>query len=123
MPLSEQEQRLLDEMERHLMRNDTDVVTPREGRTISYRNVTIGALLILLGIGALVVGVSTHMIVGIVGFLAMLGGVILAATPAKVDLTDLADTARAPRPQRTSATFMDKMNDRWDRRHEAGDDR
>ena len=27
MPLSEQEQRLLDEMERHLMRNDADVVS------------------------------------------------------------------------------------------------
>jgi len=40
MPLSEQEQRLLDEMERHLMRNDADVVSaPTDGRTLSYRNI------------------------------------------------------------------------------------
>ena len=46
MPLSEQEQRLLDEMERHLMRNDADVVSaPRDGRTLSYRNIVYGTIL------------------------------------------------------------------------------
>ena len=45
MPLSEQEQRLLDEMERHLMRNDADVVSaPRDGRTLSYRNIVYGTI-------------------------------------------------------------------------------
>ena len=59
MPLSEQEQRLLDEMERHLMRNDADVVSaPRDGRTLSYRNIVYGTILVLLGLGGLIVGVS-----------------------------------------------------------------
>ena len=45
MPLSEQEQRLLDEMERHLMRNDADVVSaPRDGRSLSYRNIVYGII-------------------------------------------------------------------------------
>ena len=45
MPLSEQEQRLLDEMERHLMRNDADVVSaPRDGRALSYRNIVYGTI-------------------------------------------------------------------------------
>ena len=58
MPLSEQEQRLLDEMERHLMRNDADVVTaPQHGRSLSYRNIVYGTILVLLGLGALIVGV------------------------------------------------------------------
>ena len=56
MPLSEQEQRLLDEMERHLMRNDADVVSaPTDGRTLSYRNIVYGTVLVLVGLGALIV--------------------------------------------------------------------
>ncbi len=89
MPLSEQEQRLLDEMERHLMRNDADVVSaPRDGRSLSYRNIVYGTVLVLLGLGGLIVGVATDLevvsiIVGVIGFLVMLGGVILAVTPTR----------------------------------------
>jgi hypothetical protein len=124
MPLSEQEQRLLDEMERHLLRNDADVVSSdREGRSINYRNVTIGAILVLAGIGGLVAGVATQLIVvGIVGFAAMLGGVILAATPTKADPSRMAGASRVNPPRRASAasssSFMDRMNDRWDRRQD-----
>ena len=85
MPLSEQEQRLLDEMERHLMRNDADVVSaPRDGRTLSYRNIVYGTILVLLGLGGLIVGVSQQLIVvGVIGFVIMLGGVLLAVTPGR----------------------------------------
>ena len=59
MPLSEQEQRLLDEMERHLLHNDADIVSAPSGdRTLSYRNLVYGAVLLLIGIGALVAGVA-----------------------------------------------------------------
>ena len=83
MPLSEQEQRLLDEMERHLMRNDADVVSaPRDGRTLSYRNIVYGTILVLLGLGGLIIGVSTDLVVvGVIAFIVMLGGVVLAVTP------------------------------------------
>ena len=58
MPLSEQEQRLLDEMERHLLHNDADVVSAPSGdRALSYRNLVYGALLLLAGVGGLIVGV------------------------------------------------------------------
>ena len=85
MPLSEQEQRLLDEMERHLMHNDADVVSaPRDGRTISYRNVVYGSITVLVGLGLLVLGVAIpQIIVGVVGFVFMVGGVILAVTPTR----------------------------------------
>ncbi|WP_375384563.1 DUF3040 domain-containing protein [uncultured Microbacterium sp.] len=119
MPLSEQEQRLLDEMERHLMRNDADVVSaPRDGRTLSYRNIVYGAILVLAGLGGLVVGVSTGIIiVGVLGFLVMLGGVILAVTPTRGIGHVEAEPGR-PSKQKSSASFMDRMNDRWDRRRE-----
>lgn len=121
MPLSEQEQRLLDEMERHLLRNDADVVSAPDGaRTLSYRNVVYGTILVLVGLGALVIGVSTQLIwVGVIGFVLMLGGVILAVTPTKVS-ADHVPAPRKPGPATASAakatSFMDRMNDRWDRR-------
>ena len=85
MPLSEQEQRLLDEMERHLMRNDADVVSaPSDGRSLSYRNIVYGTILVLLGLGGLIVGVSQQLIVvGVIGFVVMLAGVLLAVTPTR----------------------------------------
>lgn len=121
MPLSEQEQRLLDEMERHLMRNDADVVSaPRDGRTLSYRNIVYGTILVLLGIGGLIAGVSTGLVViGVIAFVVMLGGVMLAVTPTRGAARTPAD-GRRPRSSTppSSTSFMDRMNDRWDRRQD-----
>ncbi len=118
MPLSEQEQRLLDEMERHLMRNDADVVSaPRDGRSLNYRNIVFGTILVLLGLGGVLIGVSIPLlVVGVIGFVVMLGGVVLAVTPTR----GLGSSAPAGK-QRPTATaqrssFMDRMNERWDRR-------
>ncbi len=120
MPLSEQEQRLLDEMERHLMRNDADVVSaPRDGRTLSYRNIVYGTVLVLLGLGGLVVGVAAPLIVvGVLGFIIMLGGVVLAVTPTR-GLGKI-PTAEPQRPSgaKAGSSFMDRMNDRWDKRQD-----
>ena len=66
MPLSEQEQRLLDEMERHLMSNDADVVTA-PSRALSYRNIVLGSILVLAGLGALIAGVSIGFNTGVLG--------------------------------------------------------
>ena len=77
MPLSEQEQRLLDEMERHLMRNDADVVSaPSDGCSLSYRNIVYGTILVLLGLGGLIVGVSQQLIVVGGGGRAVHGGTV-----------------------------------------------
>lgn len=126
MPLSEQEQRLLDEMERHLMSNDTDVVTA-PSRALSYRNIVLGSILVLAGLGALVVGVSIGfntgflgIAIGVVGFLLMVGGVVFAVTPMRGSApTAPVASASGPRaPRAASTSFMDRMNDRWDRRRE-----
>lgn len=126
MPLSEQEQRMLDEMERHLLQHDADVVTAPSGdRALSYRNLVYGALLLLAGIGGLVaavaagdsVGVVGSIILGVVAFLAMLGGAILAFTP--VRRTSPGAPVTKPRGTKThDSSFMDRMNDRWDRRQD-----
>ncbi|MGO2659915.1 MAG: DUF3040 domain-containing protein [Mycetocola reblochoni] len=123
MPLSEQEQRLLNEMERNFYSSDADVVSPMgsgRGRP-SYRNIVIGALIVLVGIGGLIAGVGlSSPIIGIVAFVLMLGGVLFAITPSKSSSSTPAQSEkpRAAARAASSATFMDRMNDRWDRRNE-----
>ena len=118
MPLSEQEQRLLDEMERHLMNNDADVVhAPRDGRTLSYRNIVYGTVLVLVGVAGLIAGVAVPIIaIGVIGFVIMLGGVVLAVTPTHSAASSAA-RSHAKAAGKPAASFMDRMNDRWDRRH------
>lgn len=126
MPLSEQEQRLLDEMERQLMHNDADVVHAGARQTLSYRNLLLGALLVLAGLGAVIGGIAlwntvlvAGIVLGVAGFAAMVGGVILALTPAKEQPADQAPRAgaRPSAPSRAAGqSFTDRMNDRWDRR-------
>ncbi|MFF7292909.1 DUF3040 domain-containing protein [Microbacterium sp. NPDC008134] len=123
MPLSEQEQRLLDEMERHLLHNDADVVSAPSGdRALSYRNLVYGALLVLAGVGGLVAGVIVGdvwgIVIGVVGFAAMLAGVMLAVTPVRRAVPAATSSEKPTAKRQDSASFMDRMNDRWDRRHE-----
>ncbi|MFB8190965.1 DUF3040 domain-containing protein [Microbacterium sp. NPDC055988] len=122
MPLSEQEQRLLDEMERHLLHNDADVVSAPSGdRALSYRNLVYGALLLLAGVGGLVAGVILGgvwgIVVGVIGFAAMLAGVMIAVMPVRRS-TPAEPRERTTSKRQDSASFMDRMNDRWDRRQD-----
>ncbi|QTX04915.1 DUF3040 domain-containing protein [Agromyces archimandritae] len=126
MPLSEQEQRLLDEMERSLYRNDADFVQAVRGRRgrVDYRAIVLGILLAVVGIGVLIAGVALQLlIVGIVGFALMFGGVLLAITPSR--RSTAAAAAAEPRAtgsrRAASGGFMDRLNDRWDRRQEGRD--
>lgn len=125
MPLSEQEQRLLEEMERNLYRNDADFVAAVSGRgRPNYRSIVLGILLALAGVGGLIAGVALQqLIVGVIGFGVMFAGVLLAITPSK---RSGAARAQAPKsgtqaPRRSNAGFMDRLNERWDRRQEDRD--
>ena len=118
MPLSEQEQRLLDEMERSLYRNDADFVATvgSHGSRPNYRMIVIGAILGAPGIAGIVAGVITQLpLLGVVGFLIMFVGVLLALRrwEAPAEPTESAATGYAKH-----ASFMDRMNDRWDKRQD-----
>lgn len=121
MPLSEQEQRLLDEMERNLYRNDADFVAAVgggvAGRTTdpSYSACCSPSR----ASGGLIAGVALQLlIVGVLGFALMFAGVIIAITPAKGSAARR-PTAPSGKPTRTSnAGFMDRLNERWDRRQD-----
>lgn len=127
MPLSEQEQRLLEEMERSLYQNDADFVPTtgqRRGRP-NYTILVLGALIGVLGIATLVVGVIIRQpFVGILGFIIMFVGVLLAvAPPRKMTAPPSGAPGSGPaprghRPNANSESFMDRLNERWDKRQD-----
>ena len=84
MPLSEQEQRLLEEMERSLYHNDADYVATVSGRG-GKRNYTTIVVGILVGTG---LGALAHYTADNVGHPA---GVFRDLRPGDCDLTDLSD--------------------------------
>ncbi|PCN46602.1 hypothetical protein Csp2054_16300 [Curtobacterium sp. 'Ferrero'] len=126
MPLSEQEQRLLEEMERSLYQNDSDFVarvTRRQGRP-TYTSIALGVLGALAGVAVVIVGlVIRQPLIGILGFVIMLAGVLFALRPGM--RAPKAKTPRAPKAgtggsSRSSSggSFMDRMNERWDKRND-----
>jgi len=123
MPLSEQEQRLLEEMERSLYHNDADFVASVGVSRLrpNYRSIAIGVLLAVVGIVALIAGVALQLLwLGIVGFVVMFTGVLLALSPGKTMRGMSAQSAPGRRPAqgRTDQGFMDRLNERWDRRQD-----
>lgn len=115
MPLSEHEQRLLDEMERSLYHNEADDVTTVGGGRArpNYTAIALGIIAGVIGIALLLVGVVSRLaVIGLVGFAIMFAGALLAIAPPRrlsMDRGRPPGTARKP-------SFMDSLNDRWDRR-------
>ncbi len=124
MPLSEHEQRLLDEMERSLYHNDTDFVnTSSSGLSRpNYRAAALGALIAIAGIGALVAGVITRLpVVGVIGFAVMFAGVLIALSPRRGSSSTDSPTQSRPTAGAAAnhqAGFMDRLNERWDKRQD-----
>jgi len=118
MALSEHEQRLLEEMERGLYENEADILTTLgEKRQPNHTAIALGVIIALAGVITMVVGVySAVTLVGVIGFAVLFAGVMVAvATPGK----KIAPSASAPSAtsrSTNSASFMDRMNERWERR-------
>ena len=126
MPLSEQEQRLLEEMERNLYQNDADfvaTVSQRRGKP-NYSIIAIGILIGLAGVATLITGVVLRQsLIGLLGFVVMFAGVLVAITPprsgGKAGKSGSSGQG-APRATSTprSSSFMDSANERWDKRQD-----
>jgi hypothetical protein len=120
MPLSEQEQRLLEEMERSLYHNDADFVATVGNRRVrtNYRSVVVGIIVGIVGIAVTVTGVVSHIaVVGIAGFVVMFAGVLIAVSAPRGSL----GAAPAEHPRARKVGFMDRMNDRWEKRQDERD--
>ena len=118
MPLSEHEQRLLDEMERSLYHNEADdVTTVGAGRARpNYTAIALGIIAGVIGIVLLLVGVVSQLpVIGLIGFAVMFGGAMLAIAPPRRLRVDRAGQPRSAGARRRPS-FMDSLNERWDRR-------
>jgi hypothetical protein len=121
MPLSDHEQRLLEEMERNLYKNEADVMNTADFRRApNYTAIAVGVLIGLAGVVTMVVGVSLDItLVGVLGFGILFAGVMVAvAFPGAPSDGAEAQPPRAPRATSPagSSSFMDRLNDRWERR-------
>lgn len=123
MPLSEHEQRLLEQMEKALYAEDPKFATSLRstpGARAARGRASLGVLAILGGLGLLVGGVATNLAaLGVAGFIAMLVGsvVVYTAFTSKAVVAETGETPEAPQaPKPSSPGFMDKMEDRWRRR-------
>lgn len=123
MPLSEQEQRLLEEMERSLYHNDADFVSTvgnRRGRP-NYRTVALGVLLAVVGVAAVVTGVVLRQpLIGVAGFVVMFAGVLVAISSPRRGVA-ASEQERPMAGTAHRASFMDRMNERWEKRQDEQD--
>ncbi|MDX3640761.1 DUF3040 domain-containing protein [Streptomyces sp. MB09-02B] len=128
MPLSEHEQRMLEQMERALYAEDPKFASALEGsglRTYTRRRVYQAVAGFLVGIALLMAGMVAQQIwVSVVGFLVMLGCAVLAVTgwrkapkPGEQP-ADATGTAGARRQTRQRRSMMDRIEQRWQRRRD-----
>ncbi|MEU5435814.1 DUF3040 domain-containing protein [Streptomyces sp. NPDC020719] len=129
MPLSEHEQRMLEQMERALYAEDPKFATALEGsglRTYTRRRVYQAVAGFLVGIALLMIGIGQGIWISVVGFLIMLGCAVLAVTgwrkaprrgeqPAGGGGATRRQAARAPKQ-----SMMDRIEQRWQRRRDEG---
>ena len=128
MPLSENEQRLLEQMERALYAEDPKFASAMRGaarRSGTGRRLLIGTAGIVAGLVLLVVGVAQQLVVlGVLGFVFMLAGTAYAVSAQRRHgPTGVVGPSGKVRPassttRRRRGSFMQRFEERWDRRRD-----
>ncbi len=124
MPLSDHEQRLLEQIERALYAEDpkfASTVSSTDLRTHARRRVRRALVLLVLGMVALLAGVMVPSIaVGVAGFCIMLGSAGYAASQYKrlAGRPDLrvAGSDRTPKRKSRRVSLLQRMEERFRRR-------
>ncbi|MFJ9340980.1 DUF3040 domain-containing protein [Streptomyces sp. NPDC101733] len=129
MPLSEHEQRMLEQMERALYAEDPKFATALEGsglRTYTRRRVYQAVAGIVVGIALLMTGVIWQEVlwISVVGFLVMLACTVLVVTgwrkapkPGEQPVSGSTDAAAHGRG-RQRRSMMTRIEERWQRRRD-----
>ena len=107
MPLSEHEQRLLEQIERALVDDDpkfASSVRTGDRRLKARRKMQLGGLLVLVGLAVLVAGaVSGSVLLGVLGFLVAFGGTALGVLHYRA-ATGVVEAAGPAGPRGATAT-------------------
>lgn len=132
MPLSEHEQRLLEQMEQALYAEDPKFATSLRSASAARAHrgkAALGVLVFLAGVGLLLGGAIVPLVpLGVGGFAVMVVGALLGYLgfrpgPAATEVQATADagpTATQARAPKRSGGFMDRLEDRWHRRRDQG---
>ena len=126
MALSEQERKLLEQLEASLKADDPGLADTLSGAgtlRIHRRRATLAGIGFIVGILALIGGIQLHWSVSIAGF-----AIMLVATVIGISSWQRVSDDGAPRkggskptaPTPSSQEFMDKLEERW-RRRQQGD--
>ena len=134
MPLSEHEQRLLEQMERALYAEDPKFASSlrgRDPRSNFRRRMVLAGLGLIVGVVLLMTGlVAQIVVVSVLGFLAMLGSAFFAVTSyrslsnaSRLGVVDGGGAVRRPqqapaRRARDHRGLMEKFEARWNRRRD-----
>jgi len=132
MPLSDHEQRMLDQIESALYAEDPKFASSVRGGTLrapSTRRRLQGAALFVIGLAMLVAGIAIpatrigdFAILSVIGFIVMFGGVVFAITGPRVaggrdrGATDQVAQQRQKKAKGAGGSFTSRMEDRFRRR-------
>jgi hypothetical protein len=136
VPLSEHEQRLLEQIERALLAEDpkfASTVRATDPRHYALRRVVFAVVLVLVGVGLMVFGLVTKFapagipVLGILGFVVMFGAAVLGVQSyrraGRTEPLRVVDSERKARGGRSSrGSLVDRLEERWRRRAD-GDQR
>ena len=136
MELSEQERKLLEQLEASLKAEDPGFADTLSGRgqvRIHRRRAAIAGLAFVVGLAALLGGIQIHPAVSIAGFAVMLAGAIVGINswqrvqgepdpaqrnPDGIDGGGRGASAARPSAPSSSQDFMARLEERWKKRQE-----
>lgn len=134
MPLSEHEQRLLEQMERALYAEDPKFASSlrgRDPRSNFRRRMVLAGFGLIVGVVLLMTGLVTKVIlVSVVGFLVMLAAAFFAvssyrglSSAGRLGVVDGAGAVRRPQPAARQPRgdhrkLMERLEERWNRRRD-----
>jgi hypothetical protein len=131
VPLSDEEARLLHQLEQSLAAEDPDFASTLRGSKFMAHNRRVAFLAVLGFLGGLVLlfagAVSAMTWLGVVGFVTMLGTAYLFMTAWKRgigsrDEEPARSSGKPSKASKPSGSFVDRMEERWQRRRD-GDER
>jgi hypothetical protein len=140
VPLSEEELRLLEQMERALVEEDPKLASTLRGTTMrrhARRQLIVAVVCFVAGIAVLMTGAVLQLtVVGIVGFVVMLGSAYIGLSAwrgqspvAPFEHRPVSDSpglsviqggkkSRQPKAPKSHGSMMDRFEERWRRRRD-----
>ena len=129
MALSDEEQRLLEQMEAALAAEDPKLVNTLRGtgRRVHRRRAALAGVGFFAGLGLLIAGMSINPFLSVLGFVIMVAAAVTAiyawqhvgTGPDNGRGRDRAKSAQGSRASEGQG-FMDRMEERWRRRRDEG---